>query len=178
MRAGRLGRLPPAHEIGAVHAQQPHVLDARDLMHDAVQLALVERAAELPAVAVVAGRAADERVEEAVELAQRLLADADEVGQWLGLQLDDDADPAQAHGRDVQRRAEQAALVEMTGDLLEQVARRLQLVELQAAVGRVQPRQDPHGDGVALVGRHADGARDARRGLPARYSKSSAVTAR
>ena len=47
--AGRLGRLLARQQVRLVDAQDLHELDAVDRVHDPVQLALVERAAERPA---------------------------------------------------------------------------------------------------------------------------------
>src|SRR5687767_10174035 len=49
VRAGGLGGLLPGLEVRLVDPQDLHELDAVDRVHDAVQLALVEGAAERPA---------------------------------------------------------------------------------------------------------------------------------
>src|SRR5215213_161875 len=67
VRAGGLGGLLPRLEVRLVDPQDLHELDAVDGVHDAVQLALVERAAERPAGAGAGRVSADERVEVGVE---------------------------------------------------------------------------------------------------------------
>ena len=78
--AGRLRVLLAGREVGLVDAQDLDELDALDLADDPEELALVERAAELPAVAEALGRAADERVQVRVERVGDVLLDALEVG--------------------------------------------------------------------------------------------------
>ena len=74
--ARRLRLLLAGDEVGLVDAQDLDEVDAVDGMHDAVQLALVERAAELPARADALQRAADERVEVGVERVRDVCLDA------------------------------------------------------------------------------------------------------
>src|ERR1700761_1100888 len=57
---GRVGSLVPGADIGLVHAQDVHELNARDLVDDPEQLALVERAPQRPALGGPGGRAADQ----------------------------------------------------------------------------------------------------------------------
>ena len=115
---GGLGRLLAGLEVRLVDAQDLHELDAVDRVHDAVQLALVERAAERPAARRGRRRAADERVEVRVERVRDVLLDARGVGERRGLQVDDDGQAAEAARQQLHRRADQPALVEVLGDLL------------------------------------------------------------
>ena len=78
--AHRLRLLLAGDEVGLVHTQDLDEVDALHGVHDAVQLALVERAAELPAGADALERAADERVEVGVERLRDVALDAREVG--------------------------------------------------------------------------------------------------
>ena len=71
----------PVSQVRLVDAQDLHELDAVDRVHDAVQLALVERAAERPARARARRVAADERVQVRVERVRDVLLDARGVGE-------------------------------------------------------------------------------------------------
>ena len=76
VRPGRLGRLLAGHEVRLVDPQDLHELDAVDGVDDPVQLALVERAPERPAVAGAGRVAADERVQVRVQRVRDVLLDA------------------------------------------------------------------------------------------------------
>src|SRR5262249_50193795 len=78
--AGGLGILLPGRQVGLVDAEDLDELDPVDLADDAVELALVQRAAELPAVAVALRRTAHERVQVGVERVGDVLLDPFEVG--------------------------------------------------------------------------------------------------
>src|SRR4051794_31442027 len=61
--AHRLRLLLAGDDVGFVHAEDLHEVDAVYGVHDAVQLALVEGAAEFPAAADPLERSPDERIE-------------------------------------------------------------------------------------------------------------------
>src|SRR5438034_6996458 len=67
VRARRLRRLLPGLQVRLIDAQDAHELDAVHGVHDAVELALVECAAERPAAAAAGRVPAHERVQVRVE---------------------------------------------------------------------------------------------------------------
>jgi hypothetical protein len=87
--SGGLRRLLARANVGLVDAKDLHELDAVDRMHDLVKLALVEHAAERPAIGGTGGVAADERVQVGVERLQDLFFDAVQISAGLGLEIDD-----------------------------------------------------------------------------------------
>ena len=160
------GCLLPGPQLGLVHAQDLHELDAVDRVHDLVELALVEHPAERPAVPRAGGVAADERVQVGVERLQDLLLDAVQVGPRLGLEVDDDRHASQPHGQQMNRRADHAPAVEIAADLAEQVLVRRQLLVGELAIGGSDPGKHVDPDRVGgRCRRDADRATNARRRL-------------
>ena len=127
--SGGLGGLLAGSHLGLVDAEDLHELDAVDGVHDLVELALVEHAAERPAVAGAGGVAAGERVQVGVERLQDLLLDAVQIGARLGLEIDDDRHASQSHGQQVNRGADHPPAVEVAADLAEQILVGRQLFE-------------------------------------------------
>src|SRR4051794_19622259 len=162
VRAARLGGLLARLQVRLVDAQDAHELDAVDGVHDAVELALVERAAERPAAPGAGRVAADERVQVRVERVRDVLLDARGVRHRARLEVDHDRQAAIPARLELDLRADQAPLVEVLGDLGQQVLVRHQLLVGQAPVGRVDARHEVQRHGAAGRGRDADRAGDAR----------------
>ena len=139
-----------------------------DLPDDAVELALVERAAELPALAEPVGRAADERVEVGVERVGDVLLDALEVGVLRGLEVDDDADAAQLHRQQLRRSSRSPAArrgTRATSVSSSSSGESSSTVSCRSAGATAGQDVDAHH--AVLAGRQADRAGDPRRGLAA-----------
>ena len=103
-------------EVGR-KAEDLDELDALDLADDPVELALVQRAPELPALAEAVGRAADKRIQVAVRRVADVLLDALQVGVDRGLEVHDDADAVELDGKELEAHPDHAPLVEVLGDL-------------------------------------------------------------
>ena len=162
MALGRLRRLLAGADVRLVHPQDVHELDAVDPVDDSEQLALVQRAAEGPAVRRPPGRAADQRIQIDVERVQDVLLDALQIGQRRRPHVSDDAHASQSDRQQPNAGAKQAALVELRGDHSQQLRLRNQLVQLQEPVRWVDARQNVDADRPGALGRGAHGAGDLR----------------
>ena len=109
-----------------------------------------------------------------------VLLHALEVGERRGAHVDDDAHAPQPHRQQPDARAEQPVLVERGGELGHQLRVGDQLVDLEQAVGRLDPRQHVDADRAAVDSSGPTQTARATCGEAASVSrsKSSAVTAR
>ncbi len=122
---GRLGRLLAGREVRLVDAQDLHELDAGDRVDDAVQLALVERAAERPA----AGRGRSRSRRRAGSgtcraRARRPPRRARCRRSGAACRSTTTDSPRKRHGSSCDRRADQPPLVEVLRHLAHQAPRR------------------------------------------------------
>ena len=161
----------PRERVRLVHAQHRDRLDARDAAHERVQLAPAQRAPPLPSVAMSRvdpdGRfdvAPDERVEIAVQRPADPLLDVRHRHSRPDLDLDRHRHDTQDNRRDVDARPDQARFEQPPGDLRAQVLRGDEVARVDRLQGLGDLRQDLHDNRFAGRGRHAAGARDARRG--------------
>src|SRR5207244_4192726 len=96
-----------------------------------------------------------------------VLLDAVEVGPRLRLEVDDDAAAPELRRQELDPRPDQAALVEVRADALQELGVRSQLLELELPVGRLDALDDVDPRDAVPVRRDRDAPGHANRSLAA-----------